>query len=193
MAKQSVFVGEVYQSKKCGPFKVVSYTSANEVMVRFVNTGYEVMVHTGAIKKGQIKDKLIPSVEGVGIVGDGDFPLSYFCSEKGRMVKHPVYTLWTGMLTRCYNRKYQNRHTSYIGCEVAPEWRNYQDFFLTVRGVPGFDKWCDYQLGLSDDQYALDKDKLVEGNRLYSPSTCCFITVEENSLLAVKAKLEKFQ
>lgn len=192
MAKQTVFVGEVYNSQKCGPFRVVGYENANAVTIEFINTGYQMMTSTGVLKKGQVKDKLLPSVEGIGIVGDGAFPLSYYCIEKGKMVKHPVYTLWTGMLNRCYNRAYHRKHPTYIGCEVAQEWRNYQDFFLSVRSVEGFDKWCEYQMGESDVQYALDKDKKVEGNTLYSPQTCTFITVTENSLLATLARLKAF-
>lgn len=191
MAKQSIFVGEVYNSNKCGPYRITAYIDTKNVHIEFVNTGTKAVVEGREIKRGRIKDPMCPSVLGVGYLGIGGFPTSVFCEKKGKYVKHPVYVLWTSMMTRCYSRATHLRQPCYIGCDVAPEWRCYQYFFLSVRKLVGFEKWCNYQLGLSDICMELDKDKLVSGNKTYGPTTCCFISSAENVMIAAIAKFNK--
>lgn len=80
------------------------------------------------------------------------------------------YDVWTGMLERCYSQKYQEREPAYKGCSVCDEWLLFSNF----------KKWFDnnYIKG-----YALDKDILVKGNKVYSPETCCFVPSDINLLL----------
>lgn len=79
------------------------------------------------------------------------------------------YSCWKGMLERCYNEGYQIKYPTYIGCSVCDDWlvaSNFKDFY---------DK--NYIKG-----YQLDKDILVDGNKIYSPETCRFIPRSLNSL-----------
>lgn len=77
---------------------------------------------------------------------------------------------WHKMFHRCYNIKYQEKHPSYIGCQVCDEWHLFSNF----------KKWHDehYIKG-----YDLDKDILVKNNKVYSPNTCCFVPHEINTFL----------
>ena len=63
---------------------------------------------------------------------------------------------------------------TYRGCLVAEEWHNFQVFA----------KWFheNYKPEYMQNWH-LDKDILVKGNKIYSPETCCFIPVEINLLL----------
>lgn len=74
----------------------------------------------------------------------------------------PVSTIWRHMLQRCYSKAYHKQEPTYIHCEVCDEWKT-----LSV-----FKQWFDENYV---EGYELDKDLLVKGNKLYSPSTCCFI------------------
>lgn len=192
MAKQSVFEGEVFQSNNFGPFRIVKYVNANEVTVEFINTGYQVNAHTGAIKSGQIKDLMFPSVEGVGYLGVGNYPASVR-NEEGKTVTHPFYMLWSGMLMRCYNRKYHMSHVNYVGCSVDKRWHNYQQFCEDIQQLSGFSEWTDYKAYGIGEEHQLDKDKLVEGNKVYSPETCCFLTATENYLIALTNHLKRYK
>jgi len=75
----------------------------------------------------------------------------------------PYYTKWSGMLTRCYSKKYQKRQPTYVGCSVCTEWL----IFSTFR------KWMETQDWKGKQ---LDKDILVKGNKVYSPDTCVFVS-----------------
>ena len=76
---------------------------------------------------------------------------------------------WNNMKQRCYSEKYQTKYPTYIGCYVCEEWLNYDTF------KEWFNK--NYVEG-----YVLDKDILVEGNKVYSPQTCCFVPQMINNL-----------
>lgn len=114
-------------------------------------------------------------VQGVGEYTRG----VYKCCINGKKTKE--YVLWHCMLIRCYSSVFHGRSPSYIGCTVCPEWHNFQVFA----------EWCNNQVGFNtlDDKgkvYHLDKDILVKGNKVYSPSNCVFVPVELNILLITK-------
>lgn len=88
--------------------------------------------------------------------------------------KELAYKTWTSMIRRCYSDKYHKHKPSYIGCSVCEEWRYYSNF----------EKWFDKHFRKG---YVLDKDILVQGNRIYSPETCCFVPPYINGLLATNA------
>lgn len=74
------------------------------------------------------------------------------------------------MLTRCYCKKYQEKRPTYTDCIVCEEWLIFSNFR----------KWGevhDYECK------ALDKDFLIEGNKVYSPETCVFVSNELNLFL----------
>lgn len=75
----------------------------------------------------------------------------------------PFYRAWKNMIMRCYSSKYQERCPTYRGCSVSEEWLTF-----TV-----FKNWMETQ-DWEDKQ--LDKDLLFEGNKIYSPESCVFVT-----------------
>lgn len=171
----NVEVGDIFETRFNGSLEVVSYKNANEVAVRFLNTGYETVVEAGQIRSGEVRDWSLPRVFGVGIVEDVDINL------KETYPKHRQ--LWQNMLNRCYNN-----NTEYVGkyesCHVSDTFLYFKNFRL----------WCDEQIGFNskDDKgkpFALDKDLLVKGNLLYSENTCCFIPRDINNLLLTTKKL----
>ena len=68
-------VGKTLKSKKSGDFKVLKYNDSYNVEIKFVNTGYEMVARLTNIKNGKVKDRYLPSVYGVGIVGT-KYPIS---------------------------------------------------------------------------------------------------------------------
>jgi len=81
-----------------------------------------------------------------------------------------AYESWRHMLRRSYSPEYKNRKPTYENCTVADEWlvfSEYQKFYE-----------ANYKEG-----YQLDKDILVEGNKIYSKETCCFVPTALNGLI----------
>lgn len=103
-------------------------------------------------------------VFGVGI-NDYDKEIT---DNDGRVIKS--YRIWSGVIKRCYDEKTQKKAPAYIGCTVCDEWKYFSNF----------KKWFDKHY---IEDYQLDKDILVQGNRIYSPNTCCFVPQRINTIL----------
>lgn len=75
----------------------------------------------------------------------------------------PYYRSWESMLSRCYSVKYQEKHPTYAGCTVVAEWLTFSNFKT----------WMESQVW---EGKQLDKDLLFQGNKVYGPNTCVFVS-----------------
>jgi len=152
-----------YESKKYGKFNIIDYIDARNVIVEFIATSFRTKTQAVHIRSGAVKDKLSPVIYGVGFIGEGARSRN---TQKDKS-KSKAYTVWSGMLERCYSNKSHVKHPSYKGCTVCDEWHNFQNFafWFDVNYIKGFD---------------LDKDIKVSGNKIYSPSTCQFVSKRKN-------------
>lgn len=106
-------------------------------------------------------------IYGVG-VNDADYLVCPVVD--GRLTRCPFYRRWQDMLKRCYSSKHQKGAPSYVGCTVAKEWHSFMKFKM----------WMEKQ---DWEGKHLDKDILIDGNKLYSEESCVFITAKTNSFL----------
>ena len=81
-----------------------------------------------------------------------------------------AYTHWRNMLARCFDKEYMVCRPTYSDCTVCQEWLLFSNF----------KKWFDQ---FNYENYHLDKDILIKGNKHYSPDTCCLVPQEINTLL----------
>lgn len=98
-------------------------------------------------------------VLGVGFNSGGEFK----AKRKGKHTRE--YQAWINMLQRCYDKKYQGKQPTYVGCSVCIDWLDYQNFA----------KWYYDNHPNDDGKYNLDKDLKVIGSKVYSPETCMII------------------
>lgn len=81
-----------------------------------------------------------------------------------------AYKTWTSILCRCYSNVTRIRFPTYIECTMCDEWKS----------LNAFKQWFDENY---IEGFHLDKDILVEGNKVYSPDTCRFVPQYLNKLL----------
>ena len=165
-------VGKVFKSKLSGDFKILKYNDSANVEIQFLNTGFETVARLISIKIGEVKDRLSPSIYGIGVVGT-----KYLTYECGVQTKE--YTLWKNMLERCYSDTYKKKHPTYKDCEVSENFKSFEYFY----------EWCHSQIGFSNKGWHLDKDLLTEGNKVYSENICVFIPSEINKVLVKREAL----
>jgi hypothetical protein len=85
----------------------------------------------------------------------------------------PYYMRWRTLLQRCYHLKTLEKHPTYFGCSVSPDWLRLSNFI----------EWVDSQPNKNWQNCHLDKDLLFKGNKLYSPDTCVFVDRSVNNFL----------
>jgi len=83
------------------------------------------------------------------------------------------YTLWNAMLQRCFDEKYKQKYPTYKDVTCSREWLSMTKFIEDVSKMKGY----------GFDGWALDKDILQKGGKLYSKDSCCFVPTEVNLLL----------
>lgn len=113
------------------------------------------------------KDTKSKLVYGVGL---NDVGRATKMTQDGKLLQCNFYTAWTGMLRRCYSKKYQEKYPTYIGCYVCDEWMTFGNFKA----------WMSNQ---SWQGRHLDKDILFVGNKAYSPDNCIFVDPIVNTFI----------
>ena len=174
MAKQKYFVGNTYDVNG-KQFKLLEIIKADRALgisntrgvIRFTDTGYTCNVQLSNIPAGKVKDRLEPTVYGVGCIGS-DLKIP----SRGNGIIRRVYDLWANMLKRCYNSSALESNSTYTGVVVEKRWLNFTNFLNTIHLVDGYELWE------SGADVHLDKD--LSGERLYSLNTCKFIQATDN-------------
>lgn len=160
-------VGKVFQSRAFGSFEIVKIDTSQRITVRFMNSGYTTVVNRQRVLRGSIRDRSLPVLFGVGVLGD-----KYPTSVGGKLLRE--YKIWAKMLERCYDKNYQKSYPTYRGCEVSENFKSYEYFY----------EWCNRQVGFENaPKWHLDKDLLQRGNKLYSENLCVFLPSEINVAL----------
>lgn len=75
----------------------------------------------------------------------------------------PFYQVWINMLKRGYSFEYKTIHPTYENAYVCNEWLLFSNFKT----------WMEQQDWKGKQ---LDKDLLVQGNKVYSPDVCVFVS-----------------
>lgn len=147
------------------------YVSYENSIVQF-STGQYGEYENTSVKGGRMKNALTPSVFGHGFHGIG--------THTGKVggVTSQVYSVWSGMIERCYSEKYQNKKTTYKGVVTDERWHNFQNFCDDIIFLVGYLEWTQAP-GLWD----IDKDVKQEGDKIYSKDTCCFLPQKFNTMV----------
>lgn len=82
--------------------------------------------------------------------------------------KTKEYECWYQMIRRCRSAGEKLRNPTYQNVSCCDEWLNYDTFYDWLIGQSNYLKW-------KEGQFDLDKDILVKGNKIYSPSTCTLV------------------
>ena len=105
-------------------------------------------------------------VNGIGI---NDLEFVAEPTIEGIRIKHPGYTSWKSMLYRCNDYDLVN-HPTYTGVICCDTWKYCSAFILWYKE--------NYIKG-----YALDKDLILLGNKMYHPNLCMYVPREVNAFL----------
>lgn len=147
--------------------KIVEYNKATDIVVEFQDE-HKAKVHSKYwnYQNGGIENPFHKSVYGVGVVGN----------ENLGGVNRKEYKAWDRMLERCYSEKLLNRRPTYENVTCCDEWLYYPNFYKWLHSQENYDKW------FNSENWAIDKDILIKGNKIYSSDTCCLVPRRVNTL-----------
>lgn len=164
---EDVFVGSICESNQYGKFEIVEIRNMKDIDIVFVATGYKSTTTAAVIRKGQVMDRLMPNIFGVGFIGDGKHTSRY----KG--VHNPAHSTWVNIIGRCYDPYTINKNLCYSDCFVCDEWHNFQSFA----------DWYNKNHPNDGKEYCIEKDIKNIGNKIYSPENCMFVTRDVNGFV----------
>lgn len=168
MKPSKIKPGDFFPTNDGGSVVVVEYQNASHVLVKHNDEhGHISDVHAGHLRNGKIRNPYLPSVYGIGFLGE-------MVKKSNLGERHAKsYSLWVSMLSRAYCKKFHSRYPSYNGVTVCEGWHNFQVF----------SEWANNQKNSSNKLFHLDKDLRVLGSKEYSPCTASFVPKEINTLL----------
>ena len=161
-------VGKVFPTANCGDVVVIEYINSKKVLVQFEVTGHREWFTAGCIKSGAIMDRMSAGIGG-GFLGVGDYTFKTHKKE---------HQHWRSMLERCSSN--EEKFSMYFDVTITDEWLDFQNFAA----------WCQTQKGFMEPGWQLDKDIMVCGSKVYSPSTCCFVPGRINGLVIRTADIQ---
>ena len=176
MKRNENLIGTSFVTNEGYSITVIDYINKNNVLISFdCRPDYQVWSTSENIKKGELKFPFKPTVYERGYYGVGVY------TSRINNKKTPQYVKCFSMFNRCYDERVHEKQPKYIGCEVSKEFWNFQNFA----------QWYDKKIYQCSYPLELDKDLLIEGNKIYSPSTCCFIPKEINIVINYRRQDKK--
>lgn len=167
LSVRDINCGDVFESNKCGKYKVVRVESSAKVYIEFLETGFKRYVSVGSMTSGSIRDGFVRTVCGVGYLG-------YAKSTDDLN----LYSVWKSMIERCY-RKTHIHYKNYggKGVSVCDRWHSFENFLTDAKELEGYKEKSN-----SNYKYELDKDhKCLNGDKIYSPTTCMWLRADLNN------------
>lgn len=123
----------------------------------------------GNFKLGSVRNPYAPTVYGVGMTGN-----KYPAKINGKNTKE--YDTWTNMIQRCFDTKLKEKQPTYENVDCCDEWLHFERFYEWLHSQSNFDKWY------KNSRWAIDKDILIKGSKVYSPEACCLVPQNVNCL-----------
>lgn len=142
--------------------EIIAYNNSRDITVRFEDGTIMSEINYWNFVKGAVKKYNRPNKynKGINTVNDGS--------------RTKEYALWDGLMGRCFSDK--KRTINYKDVTCCEEWLDYEKFCNWLHSQTNWDK-CK-----QGERWALDKDIIKKGNRIYCPSYCCLVPMNVNTL-----------
>lgn len=156
-------------------FKIKEYLGYDNIVIEFIDNGYQTTTRMDKIKKGSIAYPYHPNKYN-SYIGVGKY------DSKGDYER--IHSIWYHIFRRTNNIDNLKIYEAYKDVKVDYRWYNYQNFAT----------WMDnYLQSLNPDfrnKYQIDKDILQWGiePKIYGPDTCCLVPPIINAIMSSNLK-----
>ena len=174
---------ETRYSNNFGPYQIIAYLGRNEhsdrfVRIKFLETGYETDVSADLVRLGSVRDKTVKFEKRKSM------PTSI--EDYDKRIRQILRGRWGSMMSRCYKPDSPSYSTyGAVGVTVCEDWHDFENYYNSMPYIKNYEKFYN-----NPALYNLDKDFLQQNippnQRIYSPQTCVFLNLFDNSNLAMK-------
>lgn len=170
-------VGDIRKNNDGDEFKIVEYIDSRNVIIEW-SCGQRDVAYSANIRSGGVAYYNRITVQGVGYLGYGRFVHGNRKLKEGQIViPNHLHRHWRHLISRTHGDKPDR----YEDATMDSKWYNLQNFL----------EWAVNQIGNSNEEengryWCIDKDILVDGNKLYSEETCTFVPNEVNVFFSKK-------
>ena len=171
----SEIIGNIYESKKYGRYKVLGATDFFKshhrfYLCEFLDDGVQDLFRKDHIISGEVKNKYKPYIYNVACIGD------IKCDQY-------LYGRWYKMIDRCYNKDSKDyKYYGANGVKVCDRWLCFENYFNDVQNIHGLD----YDK-LKNAEIELDKD--LFGGKIYSPETTRWLPTAINKYMGNQTQI----
>lgn len=149
--------------------KIIEYNTTKDITVEFQDDyRFKKKCEWTNFISGSIENPYFPAIYNIGIVGDVQI------KNNGKYIKE--YQAWCDILKRSFSTDLKRRRPTYENVICCNEWLYFENFYNWIIQQDNYVQWK------NGDKWAVDKDILIKGNKIYSPETCCLVSPEINAL-----------
>lgn len=146
--------------------------SSSAIKIKWLDEfGYEMVITKRRLYSRKLQNPYLRAFQGVGYIGVGEYPTSV----NGLTTKE--FSTWGSLFNRSYSEKYISKKPTYSACSVDDRWHNFQNFAA----------WTVNQVGWGLEDWQIDKDLLLKGNKVYGPDTCVMLPRKLNMLTVLRS------
>lgn len=164
----------VHTSNGSGDY-ILLEKQGKKCVVQFIETGFVKSALWDNLVQGKVRDPYYKSKYGVAYLGEFKKP-TYWKQAK---------QLWSNMIKRCYSTKDPKGYFK-LGVTTDDRWLCFANFLEDLPKLENFEFWLASKRG-ECEQYDLDKDYLIRGNKVYSREACMFLPSSLNKSLTSKS------
>ena len=156
------YVGKVFNTTKSGDVVVLEVLSKGRCTVKFISSGNLKETLIGSMIRGVVRDLEAHNIYKVGIMDIKGY------IKRGQPNPRD-YSVWNGMLQRCYNENTREQFKAYSEVYVSEDFKVFSKF----------KEWHDKQIGSDNEGWQLDKDLLSKGDKDIQCRNLCSVTTRD--------------
>ena len=140
--KTKYLIGERFKNNDGFEYEIIGYCESNRKRKVKFDSGYETILSTNSIIKGNMQDFGRAPAFGLGIIGFKNASI------------HPLYWRWVNMIGRCYSEKHIH-YKSYgaKGIKVEPYLMNFKNYVEFISTLDNYSELLKYP-----NEWQIDKD-----------------------------------
>lgn len=161
--------GDIGHTNSGCQYKIIEYAGNSRYLIEFQDDfKHRMIARGGRLREGKIANPYFRGFNGQGYIGIGKY--------NSNRKLNPAYLKWMSIWRRI-GQVGNPKFASYIECTMDIRWESLQDF-------SEFYYSCPYR----QEDWELDKDIIVPGNKMYGPDTAAYVPTELNLFFVKRPK-----